>query len=217
MGQIVDDQENNSLTPEQLLLMLGIAMLLMAMLALSGCDGLGDHGPQGMPGPSLPVLTQPATVGECPEGGTDITVGSTLITVCNGNTGATGAPGSNGSNGSNGSPGQDGTSCSVLQLSTGAVVSCTDGTNAYIANGEQGPPGSNTPPTSAVTVVPLCSDTTVYPVVFSEVGLCINNQLFGVYSENDGFLSYLPPGNYVSHGHGSSCYLTVQANCAVIH
>ncbi len=143
-----------------------------------------------------------------------------------------------------GAPGQDGSSCSVQQITTGAIITCTDSTSAYIANGSQGPagldgkdgldglqgvqgptgpmgpigqPGVSAPTTGTVTVVPLCGGITVYPVNFVEVALCINSRLYAVYSEHDGFMAEIVPGVYASNAHGNSCTLIVGTNCQVSH
>lgn len=86
--------------------------------------------------------------------------------------------------------------------------------------GQQGTPGTNgTDGTNAtpVTVVNFCPGVTTYPTTFLEVGFCINNQLYAVYSENNGFLVLVPPGVYRSNAHGNSCNFTVYTNCVVTH
>jgi hypothetical protein len=80
------------------------------------------------------------------------------------------------------------------------------------AKGDQGVKGADG---TNITVVKFCKDTPSYPTTFPEVGLCINNQLFAVYSANDGFLTLIPPGNYLSNAIGSNCNFTVKANCIV--
>ncbi len=99
--------------------------------------------------------------------------------------GEQGAPGQNGQDGRDGIDGQD---------------------------GAQGPSGADGQP---ATVVQLCPGTTSYPGVFVEVALCINNELYGVYSANGGFLTKLPQGNYYSNGIGSACNFTVLSNCQI--
>lgn len=42
-----------------------------------------------------------------------------------------------------GEPGAPGTSCSVVQTPTGAIIACTDGTSAIIVDGQPGAPGVN--------------------------------------------------------------------------
>lgn len=106
----------------------------------------------------------------------------------------TGPPGADGVPGINGVDGQNGT------------------------NGTDGVPGLDgqdgiSPPTPYM--VHLCPGVTAYPSVFVEVALCLNNKLYGVYSANGGFLTYLPPGTYSSNAIGSACNLTVGADCQV--
>lgn len=112
-------------------------------------------------------------------------------------------------------PGANPSYCSVTQLQVttqapgGALIKCTDGSQALILNGVAGAPGA------AVTPVQLCPGTTTYPSTFTEVAFCISNQLYAVYSANDGFLTLIPPGNYTSNGINSRCNLTVLSNCVV--
>lgn len=112
------------------------------------------------------------------------------LTACQrGDSGLTGAPGADGVTGSQGPTG---------------------------AQGDAGASGTNGADGQPATVVPLCPGVSNYGA-FVEVGLCINNQLYGVYSANGGFLTLLAPGNYTSNAIGSACSLIVVANCAVTH
>jgi hypothetical protein len=58
-----------------------------------------------------------------------------------GTLGPRGYPGENGTNGVNGQDGADGKSCSVSSTTTGAIISCEDGTSAVINNGVDGTNG----------------------------------------------------------------------------
>lgn len=69
---------------------------------------------------------------------------------------------------------------------------------------------------NGITPVQFCPNTTTYPTTFSEVAFCIDNNLYAVYSENDGFLSLIPPGNYISNGINSTCTFHVLPNCIVL-
>lgn len=85
--------------------------------------------------------------------------------------------------------------------------------------GEQGVPGLQGPRGSdgtQITVVKLCPGATSYPNVFVEVAMCIDSKLYAVYSANNGFLTYLPPGRYQSNAIGSACSFTVGAGCEVV-
>ncbi len=85
-------------------------------------------------------------------------------------------------------------------------------------NGAPGSDGANGPKGAdgtVITIVQLCPGYTTYSSTFVEVAECINNKLYGVYSQNGGFLTELPPGEYASNGIGSACNLTVGVNCAV--
>jgi hypothetical protein len=117
--------------------------------------------------------------------------------------------------------------CSVAQTSTGATISCPNGTTANLVNGVNGTNGSNGIngtnginganglPGTKITLVQFCSGTPSYPSTFPEVGFCIEGSIYAVYSANDGFLTYLPPGAYSSNAVGSSCNFTVSAECAI--
>jgi len=123
-----------------------------------------------------------------------------LLSACKGNSGATivgpkgdigpigdtGPAGINGTNGSNGTNGQDG------------------------AVGPKGADGT------IITPIQFCPNVhPVYPSTFPEYGVCINGNIFAVYSANDGFLALIPPGVYSSNAIGSSCTFTVLANCQI--
>lgn len=77
--------------------------------------------------------------------------------------------------------------------------------------GPQGVPGVS----NITSIVPLCPNTPAYGQVYTEVALCINNQLYAVYSANGGFLTLLTPGTYSSNAIGSRCNLIVAPNCVV--
>lgn len=92
------------------------------------------------------------------------------------------------------------------------------GANGLTIVGPQGPAGvAGVNGTNAsIGIVPLCPGVSSYGT-FVEVGLCINNDLYAVYSTHGGFMTYLAPGNYSSNAVGSACNLTVSANCVVSH
>lgn len=86
--------------------------------------------------------------------------------------------------------------------------------------GPQGPAGqngSNGLDSTPIAVVNLCTEAPSYPGVFVEVALLINNRLYAVYSQNGGFMTYLPPGNYSSNGIGSACNFTVNTDNTISH
>lgn len=91
------------------------------------------------------------------------------------------------------------------------------------ATGPQGTPGLVGPQGPAglagtqFEFVQLCPGTTSYPNVFIELGMCVNGDLYGVYSANGGFYTYFPPGHYSSNAIGSACNLVIGPNCSVTH
>ena len=125
----------------------------------------------------------------------------------NGTNGAAGINGTNGAAGENGTNGADGTSGSN---GTNGATGATGGQGLQGATGGTGQSGIS------VTPIELCTTCKpVYPSVFAEYALCLQGQLYGVYSQNDGFLALLPPGEYASDGINCTCTLTVGVNCAV--
>jgi hypothetical protein len=67
-----------------------------------------------------------------------------------------------------------------------------------------------------VTPVRFCQGfTPKYPSSFVEYGVCIGGDMYGVYSDNGGFLTELPPGEYSSEGISASCTFTIEADCKV--
>jgi len=87
----------------------------------------------------------------------------------------------------------------------GAMISCPDGTTSLISNG------------TIITPIQFCPGTTSYPSTFVEYGFCINNQLWAVYSLNNGFMTLIPPGLYSSNAVGSSCNFQVITGCGIIN
>jgi len=82
--------------------------------------------------------------------------------------------------------------------------------------GQQGPQGNPGQDATPVTVVQFCQGVTpAYPSSFPEYGICLDNQLYGIYSANGGFLALLPPGTYSSDGINASCTFTIAQNCQV--
>lgn len=123
-----------------------------------------------------------------------------------GQQGPAGQDGESGMEGSPGPAGEAGSSCSVTQTQTGAIVSCTNGTTAVILNGED---GEDAPPT-AYTVTELydpCGD-----------GPGFDEILFHTYSGewvahyagggNLQFLALLGPNSYVTTD-AQQCHFTI--------
>jgi len=78
-----------------MLYLLLVLCCLAFVVATTGCapGRTGDTGSPGKDQPPVSIITVPATLAECPTGGTDISIGTQLLTVCNGAVGATGAAG----------------------------------------------------------------------------------------------------------------------------
>lgn len=159
-----------------------------------------------------------------------------LLTACGVNNpygfpGPVGPSGIPGQAGAVGQTGLNGTSCTVTTIvaslpapNGGSLIQCQDGTQSLVLNGLNGAVGqtgaagiNGTNGTNGTLVTPIqfCKGTGSYPSTFPEVGFCINNNLYAVYSANGGFLTEVLPGTWSSDGINSSCTFTVAANCQV--
>lgn len=112
----------------------------------------------------------------------------------------------------------------ILMLITGCSPDKGDtGEPGQTVVGPVGPPGApgndgkDGQDANPVTMLQLCPGTTTYPSVFVEYAICLQNQLYAVYSTHGGFLALLPPGAYHSNAVGSSCNFTVIPGCGIVH
>lgn len=135
--------------------------------------------------------------------------------VCNGNSG---------SNGVDGAAGHDAAQI-VITTSPATISQCVAGGTVLTVGaaqvitcaglkGDKGNAGTNATP---VSMIKLCPQIDHYPNVFVEEAICLNGNLYAVYSIPNAFLTLLTPGSYTSQGIGSSCNLTVGTNCQVTH
>jgi hypothetical protein len=123
-----------------------------------------------------------------------------------GEPGPQGPIGDTGAVGATGPTGQGGSSCTVTNSSGGAVIACTDGSEVTVLNGTDG---------SIIQLIQFCPGVPSYPNNFLEVGVCIDQKLYAVYSHgNNTFLTLVPPGRYVTTDQ-TRCNFTVRANCEV--
>lgn len=203
-----------------------LTLLIITALLLATACSKAKQGPQGATGATPTVTKGPANQNECPGGGVSISFadGSTTV-LCNGTTGPSGGPGPQGATGPAGQDGQT----PIISVVAAPTAVCPSGGEALevnnviegiVCNGSAGSPGtngSNGTDATPVAIVPLCPGSPAYPSVFVEIALCINSNLYGVYSANGGFLTYLPPGGYSSNAIGSACNLTIQPNCVVVN
>lgn len=106
----------------------------------------------------------------------------------------------------------------LIVLSLLMLSACGKGATGNPGESIVGPKGDDGSPGTVITPINLCPGfVPSYPNVFPEYALCIQGNLYGVYSANGGFLVKMPPGTYSSNGINASCTLTVGANCAVSH
>lgn len=107
----------------------------------------------------------------------------------------------------------------LLKVTTALIIIAGIISQILSCAGPVGPTGSKGDPgvsVNQITVVQFCPGVTpTYPLTFPEIGLCINNSLYAVYSANDGFLTQVPPGQYRSNAIGSACNFTVLSNCVI--
>lgn len=107
--------------------------------------------------------------------------------------------------------GADGSSCSVTQTMTGAIISCTDGTTAILLNGED---GNDAPPTpySITEIINPCGDAPGFDEILFRTH---NNQIIAHFSSGGlQFLTVLSPGNYRTTD-SQSCLFSVNSNMEV--
>lgn len=91
----------------------------------------------------------------------------------------------------------------------------TNGTSGVSITGPVGPAGT---PGTIVTMVQFCPGVDKYPTTFLEDGICISGKIYAVYSIPGAFLTYLPPGEYLSEAIGSTCDFIVKENdCKVVY
>lgn len=94
--------------------------------------------------------------------------------------------------------------CTVIQNATNTIITCPDGSVATVPNG------------TSVTPIQFCAGVVSnYPTTFPEVGFCIDNNIYAVYSTNGGFMTLIVPGYYNSNAVGSNCNFTVLLNCVI--
>lgn len=134
-----------------------------------------------------------------------------------------GPKGDKGDKGDQGIPGLNGTSCAVTSVATGAIISCTDGTAAYIADGakgDQGIKGDTGQDGAAAPVSPYTIMEAIDPcgkqTAYDEVLLKLNNgTILAHYSDGaKQFLTVVGAGNYVTTD-GTSCYFTIHTDGSV--
>ena len=68
---------------------------------------------------------------------------------------------------------------------------------------------------ATIGILKFCPGTTIYPSEFNEIGLIVSGKVYAVYSVNNGFLAYLPPGKYTSDALNSRCSFTLNADNTV--
>ena len=153
----------------------------------------------------------------------------TAILACSGPQGTQGPPGAAGATGPQGPagvsnpPGLTVASASPAQCPSGGVLLTvsydswgTSSSSSYaICNGTNGNPGMPGMPGTQIKMIQFCPGSASYPSTFLEYGMLIGTSVYGVYSANDGFLAYLPPGLYLSNAINSTCDFTINADGSI--
>lgn len=123
-----------------------------------------------------------------------------------------------------GSPGPSGASCSVTAVAAcdvapngGALIVC-GATQSLVLNGAPGAQGQPGTPGTLVSVLQFCSGTPSYPSVFPEMAFCINNNLYAILDQSNGYdyLTEIIPGEYASETTGLSCDFQIKSNCNIV-
>jgi len=98
------------------------------------------------------------------------------------------------------------------------LTSCNhESTYSIIPNYNPGPQGLSGKDGTQINIVQFCPNVSShYPLIFPEIGFCINNKIYAVYSANDGFMAEIVPGYYWSNAIGSICNFTVKDNCEIV-
>ncbi len=118
-----------------------------------------------------------------------------------GEQGVSGSDGLDGTNGTDGVDGEDGTDCKVVQLSNGAYITCSDGSEATIFNGVDGSD-------SVAEVIDPCGDEAAFDEVLFRFA---DDTIYAVYADlnaNKIHLTELPAGAYVTTD-GTDCHFTI--------
>jgi len=148
-----------------------------------------------------------------------------------------GVNGSNGHDGAVGATGADGIGCTETPVPAngnapngGTLITCSNGSNLILngtngLNGTDGTDGTNGTNGSdgaagtsfAFSSIQFCAGTPSYSAGnFPEIGFCINNVLYGVYSANGGYLTVIQQGTWSSDPVGTAqCTFTVGPDCKV--
>jgi len=195
----------NKETKKAITVILAVGAACVTASLMSGCVLTGPEGPSGPQGSVGPTGSEGPVGNNGPQGN-------------QGSPGPVGSPGPTGNTGSQGAPGENCTVSAVTASDVapngGSLISCPDGSQSLVLNGTDGQAGT---PGTVITPIQFCSGTGSYPSTFPEVGFCINNNLYAVYSANGGFLTEVLPGTWSSDGINNSCTFTVSANCVVTH
>lgn len=164
-------------------------LIAVAVFFATGCSKsvTGAKGDRGSPAAQPMLSTSPATTTECPTGGLEVVSSIGLKTAVIGVV-CNGAPGPVGAPGVNGSDGRDGNSGS---------------------DGKDGQDGTK------IEFIQFCAGAPSYPSEFPEVGIKVGSSVYAVYSTHGGFLTYLPPGAYLSDAVGSSCNFVINSDGSI--
>lgn len=182
--------------------LIGYPSVFLLLPLITSCGAYVEPGPQGPRG----ISGNSCTTKQESEGVRINCTDGTSTLIHSGSEGLQGIPGVQGEEGPKGDPGTNG-------MNGVDGINGTDGQDGAIGpTGPQGPPGVNTTP---ITVIQFCPDVSL--IQFPEVGYCINNQLYAVYSASgQSWLTLIVPGSYVTTTTtGGNCSFQVLSNCVI--
>lgn len=116
---------------------------------------------------------------------------------------------------------------SLSECLNGGVEVYVDNAETIICNGvngnpggvgPQGPSGDDGQDSNPVVIFKFCPNVVAnYPSSFPEYGIRLNNNVYGVYSANGGFLTLLIPGSYTTTGIGANCNFTIHNDGSITY
>lgn len=185
----------------------------------------GVNGSNGVNGTNCSVVqTSLGATISCTDGTTAYIYNGT-----NGTNGSDGQDGQDGSDGSDGEDGQDGSSCSAIQMSNGVLVSCSNGTQGFVANGQDGQDGEDgedgedgqdgtngTNGTNGqngsdgvIEVINPCGVQGQFEELLFRLS---DGKVYALYfGSGNAFLTWLSPGSYVTTD-GKNCHFSVNSS-----
>ncbi len=171
-----------------------LIMLIAVMTVLVGCDdetatATARDGVQGIQG-------EQGLQGETGEQGLQGEKGETGLTGATGLTGKTGAKGETGQAGQNG---KDGESCTIKATANGALITCANGVQVALKNGEDGKDGEDGQDGQDGKDGEDGSDGSVLSTTLAPVAGVCHEVAPGIFAKNEGFKADVYNNDQCSH------------------